>query len=811
MLVLLICGVSFATDINETHDNMCNSITNENICEEIGTKSITTYFTEDTNNEIDYKEENDLKQVDQDLDNNCIVSNKTDDENYEEQYLDNYLDFEDNTMLILKSQNSKTKHIYVNPTSNINNPDGSSSKPYKTLNIAINKTLAGYDNIIHLSSGNHQITQTITISNRIHIIGNSQTSTSISCNNKRGFNVNNNTIFTIEKVKVQNANYSQGGVFKIGSNIKFVINDCIFTKNKARNGVVLFCAGNNVKSNITNSRFEQNTGYQFGALQLGGSNSLFNIKSCIFADNVLTSKKYSESTGGAAIYAGTFAKVNIYDSIFSRNKAIWGNAILNGNHATIKIYNSNFTNNIADKNINGINKTKGGAIAVGSGYAEIRQCRFINNKADIGGAITFNSGEPNLIVNSIFQQNTAYTQAGAINNYGSLTLKNSIFTKNNGTRRGGAILDIGNNEISIQNCSFKDNTVLTTKIEGTSMVPQGGAISISGTCHNISIKNTTFNHNSAYYGGAIYSELQVKKIELEKTLFYNNTAEYGAAIVLAGETTIDTNNVSFNYNRALRKGGAIVVNGSIHGHFANTNFQKNIVSVNGDGDGGAIYINCYAMLDFNKCNFNNNQANKKGGVICSMSVVSISMSYSNITSNKATIGSGIFLNNTKNYKTKKSQINIDTSVFAGNVGDRIFYSVKAYNNSWNNNIISTSWWGSNVIEPRSEFHFKIKNYFLLTITINNKRNDNIVWTKNEININLTRLDYQGKTVCLSFTTIKEGNTLKYTDAFLPSRTFKLKENNNLFTTKMIYVNYKLNSNLNTIQINLDNQMIKLVK
>lgn len=805
VLVLIMSGVSYATENNETQDSTSNNIIYGNNYEEtsINYKN-SSCFTEDIlNEELEYNKDINIENFNQEIDNINLYSNQSNNvKSSEENYLDNNIFCNENTKNMVKTQTINTKHIYVNPNLNINNPDGSSTKPYKTLSIAINKTSSGYDNIIHLSSGNHKITEPLTIKNTIHILGNSKYNTNISCNNNQGFIIRNYTNFKIEKVKLQYANGSKGGAIKTESHINLVITDCIFTKNKANNGAVLFCTGDYVKSNITNSRFEQNTGIQYGALQFGGSNSLFNIKNCVFTDNILTSKNYSESTGGAAIYSGTFSKVNIFNSSFSKNKAIWGNAILNGNHATIKIYYSNFTNNIADKNINGINKTKGGAIAIGSGYAEIRHCRFINNKADVGGAITFNSGESNLIANSIFQQNTAFTQAGAINNYGFLTVKNSIFIKNNGTRRGGAILDIGNNEMLIQNCSFIDNKVLTNRIEGTSMVPQGGAISIAGICHNVTIKNTTFNHNSAYYAGAIYSELQVKKIELEKTLFHNNTAQYGAAIVLAGETTMDTNNVSFNYNRALKKGGAIVVNGSIHGHFANTNFYKNIVSVTGDGDGGAIYINCYAMLDFNKCNFNNNQANQKGGVICSMSVVSISISYSNITNNKATVGSGIYLNNSKNYKTKKSQISIDTSVFVGNVGDRIFYSVKAYNDSWNNNIISTSWWGSNVIEPRSEFHFKIKNYFLLTITINNKRNDTITWTSNEININLTKLDYKEKTVCLSFTTIKEGKTLKYTDAFLPPRNFTLNNQSHV-----LYKNYIINNNSNKLFIKMDKQTI----
>lgn len=795
LFTLLFVSISFANEINETNPSINTNISaNQDIIESDTLENINKeIFTEDILNEKnEYDITNDLNEI-------------------SKENIDEYktkINYENNEK---STQTLPTKHIYVNPNANINNQDGSSSHPYRNISYAVSQTLAGYNNIIHLSSGNHYVPNVILITKTISIIGNSKTNTNITCNLNQGFKIKPNSNLTIEKVRMQNANYSQGGAILAEVNSTININDCIFNNNNANNGAVLFTSGTGIKSNITYTHFENNTDVRYGLLHIGGSNSIFNINNCYFSNNIITGNTFGSYSGGAAIYSSNYGTINIYKCVFHNHKSNWGNAILNGNHATLNVSYSNFTTNIANQNTGSSDKTKGGAIAIGSGYAEIKNCYFYNNKADVGGAISINSGETALILSSIFQQNEAYTQGGAINNYGTLTVKNSRFIKNYGTRRGGAILDIGNNEILVENSRFVDNRVLTSALTGSSMVPQGGSISISGECHNFIIKNSTFNHSSGYYGGAIYSETDVKMITIENTLFHNNTACYGASIIIAGETTVISNNNSFNYNRALRKGGSIIINGSVQANFNNTQFKNNQVSTSGDGDGGAIYIISYSRLDFNNCNFNNNFANLKGGAICSKSVVKITISRSNITNNKATTGSGIYVDNSDNYQSQESKISIDTSSFLNNTGNYLFYSVKTYNSIWNNNIISNSWWGSNVIPSNSVYNFYVKNYFLLTITINNNNINNIVWTNNNININLTNTNYINSQVSLSFTTVKEGNNLNYPDAFLPPREFSIKENNNQPIQQVIYISYQLNTNLNKIEITLDNQKITIVK
>ena len=773
MLILMLLGISAAAEINETDNKISNSNINQK--------------TTDTP-EISYTP----VKLGQNTSKNIIKNTKT----------------SENTKTANQTS-LKTKYFYVNPYLNINKANGSKNKPYTNIQSAVNKAAYSYNNIIYLSAGNHILSTPIQITKTITIIGEGSTKTNITCKNNQGFRLNKNSNLTLKNLKMQNAYYSQGGAILLPENTQLTIDKCTFKNNKANNGAVIFGSGKNIKANITNSVFEYNTNHRFGALHLGGYNSVYNIEKCTFNNNKLTDTNYSHSTGGAAIYASAYALVNVKQSIFKKNSGIWGNAILNGNHASLKITYSNFTNNIAKQNTQGINKTKGGAIAVGSGNVEIGHCFFANNRADVGGAITINSGETTLIYSCTFQKNVAYIQGGAINNFGTLIVKDSIFIKNNGTRRGGAILDIGNSEITVDNCTFKDNRVMTTQIPGAvSRVPHGGAISISGACHEFTIKNSLFNHNNAYYGGAIYSELDILWVTLTGNTFINNTACYGGAVIISGETTLDVDENIFKGNRALRKGGALLINGSVQGKFSKTQFISNTATISGDGDGGAIYVMCYSKLYFNTCKFEANTANMRGGVIGLASSAHIDIMRSNITNNKANKGSVIYLDNSKTYKTTKCKIIIETSTLLSNKGNYVLYSVKPYNEKYNNIHVVTSWWGSNVLPKNPTYNFVIKNNYILSLNL-----DDIVintnWMKNTVYYTLNRTKNTDKNLIISIYNIKEGNTLRYTDAFLSERKFTIKENNNKALTKNLYVYYNLNMNLNKIEITLDNQKIIL--
>ncbi len=707
-----------------------------------------------------------------------------------------------------QTQTLPTKHIYVKSTANNSLLYGTAKNPYTTIELAINKSAVGYNNIIHITAGTYTISPKIIINKTITLIGSNRNKTIINCNYNQAFRVKNYANLTLENLTFQNANYSQGGVILLSEGSKLVINECNFKKNKANNGGVLFASANKIHANITNSIFDSNTAVRFGAaLQMGGFDSVYNIVNCTFIKNKLTDKDYSHSTGGAAIYASSYSTVNVENSVFKNNEAIWGCAILNGNHATLKVKNSKFTSNIAEKNIKGSNKTKGGAIAIGSGYAEITDCYFENNQADVGGAISINSGEKSLISSCLFQKNIAYFEAGAINNYGALTLKNNSFIKNSADNYGGALVDIGLSNIVVDKCTFKNNRVSTSKA-ANGITPSGGAIYIKSATPHFTIKNTLFDHNSAYYGGAIFSHNKVQWVTLTNNKFNNNTACYGGAMYVIGETMFDVDKTTFTYNRALRRGGSILVSATAQLNFANTKFSGNVANQSNDGYGGAVYVNSYSRLCFENCQLENNYANIYGGAIYASTSVNMRIISSNMTNNTATKGSVVFLNNSATYKKVNSQIVVDTSSFVNNNGKYVMYSVKAYNATCNNNLLRTNWWGSNNVPTNVTYNFKLLNHHILQIKINDFAIDTN-WIKNDVTVVVNRTTLKEKNLIVSLTTIKEGNTFRYTDAFLPTRKISIKENNKKETNKNFYVHYLIDKSLNTVVVKLDNQKITI--
>ena len=703
---------------------------------------------------------------------------------------------------------TKTRKIYVDPTANAKLQDGSSNHPYTTIQTAVNKCAKNFDNIIYLSKGNHILNSTVQITRNITIIGKGKYATNITCLKNQGFRISKGANLTLQSLRMQNASYSQGGAILASANTRITIKNCIFNNNYANNGGVLFTSGNEVIGNIINSRFDSNTAVRFGAaLQLGGYGSVYNVINCTFYKNILTDTNFGYSTGGAAIYASNFGTVNINNSVFKANQALWGNAVLNGNHATLNVTYSNFTNNVAKKSSNEYNVTKGGAIAIGSGYAEVGNCIFTSNKADVGGAITINSGETTYIYSCQFQSNKAYIQGGALYNYGTLKLYNSTFNKNTAYKRGGAILDIGITEVSIDKCTFKLNKVSTKLIKNpTSLIPQGGAISI-GNSHTFTITNSTFANNQAYFGGAILSNPNVKWVTVKNCQFENNDAQYGGAILVAGETTLNIRYNDFRYNHAYKQGGAILINGSIQGSFEYTKFSANKANGTGTGQGGAVYICCYTRLDFNHCEFHNNVAKLKGGVIYSAYVSKISIAASNITYNSAKMGSVMYIDTANGYNTLTSKTIIDTSSIIGNKGTYAFYSTKTID-KYNENIIRTSWWGTNQYSVSSVYNFNVKNRILMTININ----DQFItqdWSNKNIVIKVNRTQNAEKSLIISSYIINETDTLRYTDAFLPPRKFYIQEGSKKLLNPVLYVYYHLDMSVNTIKIKVDLQVITI--
>ncbi len=186
------------------------------------------------------------------------------------------------------------------------------------------------------------------------------------------------------------------------------------------------------------------------------------------------------------------------------------------------------------------------------------------------------------------------TIAGAINNYGTLTMDSCTLTNNVATSNGGgAIYNEYGGNLVVNDSSLTNN-------EAQSM-GEGGAIYNN---HGIlSINSTTLENNNAEDGGAIYT---VGTASITNSIFDDNSAvDDGGAIM--NDNTLTMDYCTLNNNEAT-DGGAIYYDGNLD--LSDSTLNSNTASNNG----GAIYIDNYGFLTANNDFFNFNTGYDGGAI-----------------------------------------------------------------------------------------------------------------------------------------------------------------------------------------------------
>lgn len=197
-----------------------------------------------------------------------------------------------------------------------------------------------------------------------------------------------------------------------------------------------------------------------------------------------------------------------------------------------------------------------------------------------------------LTLKKITLRNGKASGAGAIYNFGTLSLKKVTLTNNQATTNGGAIMNQGT--LAIANSTLSSNKAVL-----------GGAIyNVSGT---VTISDSELSQNQGTNGGgAIY--LSAGQVTLVRTTVASNEGfDGGALYVNAGSTlTIQDSTVDGNTGNY---GGAIENNGTVN--VARTSFGANTAQ---GGDGGAIW-NLSGSLTIEDANIHDNIAATTGGGI----------------------------------------------------------------------------------------------------------------------------------------------------------------------------------------------------
>lgn len=332
---------------------------------------------------------------------------------------------------------------------------------------------------------------------------------------------------------------------------------------------------------ISNLKFVNGMSGHGGAMIVLGKNVV--IKDSVFENN------YADYAG-AAIYVC---------SIFNDS----GKYPEEGENLIIK--NCNFTNNFAQVAAGAIGVYGNNTKVIGCNFVSNKVKPTSNHEA-YGGAIQIGRDEYNLcsyVVNCSFINNGAIgrnlnnSHGGAGCVRAGIIYQNCKFI-NNSAGQGGALTYHASG--SIEDCVFINNSAKL----------YGGALStgyIDGDMELI-VVNCNFEQNNAPYGGAV--QLKGKNIEIHKSIFNKNIAAIngGAINIIAKTVTVD--DVEFNKNIANVNGGAIYINGDkttiVDSSFIANEAIPDAKKLD-DGLGGAIYVNS-SSATINKNIFNNNVA-----------------------------------------------------------------------------------------------------------------------------------------------------------------------------------------------------------
>lgn len=442
---------------------------------------------------------------------------------------------------------------------------------------------------------------------------------------------------------------------KTGSNCQ--ISNLKFVNGMDVHGGAMIILGKNVV--VENSVFENNyANHSGGAIYVL---SIFNdsgrypeegenliIKNCNFTNN------FAQVAAGAIGVYGNNTQVIGCNFVSNKvkpatNHKSYGGAIQIGRdeyNLCSYVVNCNFMGNEAIAH--DLNNSHGGAGCVRAGIT-YQNCKFINNSADQGGALTYHAS--GIIEDCVFINNSAKLYGGALST-------------------GYMDMDM---DLKVINCNFEQNNA-----------PYGGAVHLKGK--NIEIQNSVFNKNTAAVnGGAI--NIVAKTVAIGGTEFNKNTAHVnGGAIYINGNKTVIEDS-SFMANEAIPDvkklddglGGAIYINSS------SATINKNIFNNNVARNGSAIYYDKSGL----NCIISDNAMAENQAWVYALPVYAKSIYYGEDCEVSATLFGGnniakyndLFVSNAiyNNAKQDKIKVNGETPILGAVDNGKLYQDSREYN------------------------------------------------------------------------------------------------------------------------------------
>ena len=426
-----------------------------------------------------------------------------------------------------------------------------------------------------------------------------------------------NSNFTNNIKNYKNGDNLVGAITTIGNATVIGSN---FVNNSGRWGGAISATGAELRKNsstltVSNTIFKDNSALYAGAVYIWGSN--YNIADCVFDNNTAFGKgnMTPNNNNGGALVVSQVSRFNepitgtISGSKFINNKAQYGGAAY-FNKGFVTITDSVFENNVAT--------AEGGAVgfshaSVKDLVVSINNSSFVGNKAPVAGAIFTNVDSK--ITNSNFINNSAAKIGGAICNVNDLTVENSKFVNNTPQ----AIHNFKELHLGIETFTDLQNAIdlvdgILTLDSDIAMTDDEAAGFVNGVAINKDIVIDGKGHTiSAEDLGRIFSIGEGFTVTLTNATLINGKADKGGAIYNDGSLTLS--DVKLSDNAADSYGGAVFNNG--HLVVGNSVFDSNDVLNRGSASvdyGGAAIYNWYdGVLTVSGSNFTNNIKNYKNG------------------------------------------------------------------------------------------------------------------------------------------------------------------------------------------------------
>ena len=284
----------------------------------------------------------------------------------------------------------------------------------------------------------------------------------------------------------QNLAGANGGGLAIAVRHQLLVENSTLSNNRADSfGGAIDSSSSDVVIRLVGGRVEKNTSaLAGGGISLADGVPPANITS-FFVDGTTFEDNTSTTLGGAiALYSTT---ADIRNATFTNNRAAGGAGGAGGVGGAGGAGGAG--------GIGGAGGV-GGAIAT-NGNLTVADSLFENNSAPEGGAIALQADGTSSINQTTFHQNNATISGGAVhlNDDHKLTLSSSTLYENTSQSDGGAIQMVGGSPSAL--------TLINSTISGNSANGNGGGLFLN-TAGTTVIESTTIANNEANLGGGLY-------------------------------------------------------------------------------------------------------------------------------------------------------------------------------------------------------------------------------------------------------------------------------------------------------------------